>query len=493
MSVVAKKSIARAPCVSATTVMSGESEPVCGLTSLPKVIGSRALQRPTVVVATSVVLLSALVAPAAVTALDNGVGRTPIMGWMTWQRYRCNVDCVNDPDNCISAALIKTHADLLVSLGLADVGYNYVNIDSCWASMERGPNGELRANASRFPEGIAALADYVHSKGLRLGLYTNMGPHMGDGSPGLNCSSGLCEQARHDIETMASWGIDSIKIDGDMSSDALAMNESYPAVGRYLLAAANTTGRPIVFSCSWPAYTAHRYPVQYRLMAKYCNMWRNYHDIQDNADSLWDIANYWATLYDSRSHIQAGAPMDQFLDAGPGHFNDPDQLLIGQTPCPGSCTAPTCPRGMHCNNISVAEERTQMALWAVIAAPMLMSNDLRAIPKHSLDLLLNKEIIRVSQDALGRQGRRVAVSAAGSAEVWARDLANGDVAIVARNTGNTSSVTVNIPLERCGFANTTRVALRELFHGVDVGIVTMQHSVSVGPHDVAMFRASLAD
>lgn len=128
-------------------------------------------------------------------------------------------------------------------------------------------------------------------------------------------------------------------------------------------------------------------------MSKHCNMWRNYHDIQDNVDSLWDIANYWATTFDSREGRATGLPLVEFRNTGPGHFNDPDMLLIGQTPCPHSCQPPECPRGMHCGNLTEAEERTQFALWSIWASPLLMSNDLRTIPQHSVELLSNAEVV----------------------------------------------------------------------------------------------------
>ncbi|CAG0881583.1 unnamed protein product [Darwinula stevensoni] len=354
-----------------------------------------------------VILVSAVILASVSSALDNGLALTPPMGWLSWERFQCNTDCVNDPENCIrsgmmnfeisfhsqcqtltancsfycrsihkqflsfstcSEHLMKTMADLMVSEGYAEAGYKYIIVDDCWLARERDTYGRLQADPQRFPSGIKGLADYVHSKGLLFGIYEDYGDFTCAGYPGV------LGHLEVDAYTLASWGVDYIKLDG-CHSDPKDMDQGYPEFGHYL----NRTGRPIVYSCSWPQYQmAHGIQPNYTAIRSMCNLWRNYGDIEDSWGSVLKIVDYYGDNQESL-----------VPNAGPGHWNDPDMLIIGDF------------------GLSYEESKVQMALWAILAAPLLMSVDLRTIRPEYKAILQNSDIIQVSQDPLGIQGKRI--------------------------------------------------------------------------------------
>ncbi|XP_046860620.1 alpha-N-acetylgalactosaminidase-like isoform X2 [Xenia sp. Carnegie-2017] len=297
--------------------------------------------------------------------LDNGLSLTPPMGWMAWERFRCNTDCKNFPDTCISEKLFMNMADRMAEDGFRDAGYEFISIDDCWMEKTRDSKGRLQADKERFPSGIKALADYIHSKKLKLGIYADYGTHTCAGYPGSIDNMVL------DAQTFANWTVDYLKFDG-CYSDPKTMSSGYPKMTKAL----NATKRPIVFSCSWPAYWNPK--PDYMVVAKYCNLWRNYNDIQDSWDSVVDIIDYYAA--NQEELIKA---------AGPGHWNDPDELIIGDF------------------SLSFEQSKSQFAIWSIMASPLIMSNDLRSLTPRFRDILLNKEVIAVNQDKLGVQGKRV--------------------------------------------------------------------------------------
>ncbi|XP_050536026.1 alpha-N-acetylgalactosaminidase-like [Daktulosphaira vitifoliae] len=300
--------------------------------------------------------------------LDNGLALTPPMGWLAWQRYRCITDCETYPDECVSEKLFKQATDLLVSEGYAALGYQYVIVDDCWLSHNRSADGKLQADEKRFPSGIKALSDYVHSKGLKFGLYQDWGKKTCAGYPGVLGNEQL------DVMTFAEWEVDYVKLDG-CYSDVRDMDEGYKEFSRLL----NKTGRPMVYSCSWPAYQEDKgMVINYTALATFCNLWRNAGDIDDSWKSVMDIADYFALKQDFWSQY-----------AGPGHWNDPDMLVIGNF------------------GLSIDQSKVQMSIWAILAAPLLMSNKLSEIRSEFKDVLQNREIIKINQDALGIQGKRV--------------------------------------------------------------------------------------
>lgn len=324
-------------------------------------------------------------------ALDNGLALKPTMGWLHWERFMCNTDCDADPDNCISERLFMQMADVMVKEGWKEAGYEYVCIDDCWPSKQRDAKGRLQADPKRFPSGIKKLADYVHSKGLKLGIYADLGSLTCGGYPG---SLGHHEI---DAQTFADWDVDLLKYDG-CYLDWKLVEEGY----RNMSKALNKTGKSILYSCEWPLYVWPYAKPDYAAIRETCNHWRNYADVYDSWSSIKSILDWSA---DHQDIIVSSA--------GPGGWNDPDMLVIGNF------------------GLSPDQEETQMALWAIMAAPLIMSNDLRDINPRSKALLQNKYVIAINQDSLGKQGCRM--SKGNDFEVWERPLAENRRAIAIFN------------------------------------------------------------
>ncbi|XP_072297423.1 alpha-N-acetylgalactosaminidase-like [Eucyclogobius newberryi] len=324
-------------------------------------------------------------------ALDNGLMSTPPMGWLAWERYRCDIDCENDPKNCISEKLFMDMADRLSEDGWRELGYVYVNIDDCWSSKQRDKDGRLQADPKRFPGGIKKLADYLHIRGLKLGIYGDMGTHTCGGYPGTTL-----DKIELDANTFAEWEVDMFKFDG-CYSNATVQAQGYPLMTKAL----NATGRPIAYSCSWPAYQGGLPPkVNYTQLGELCNLWRNYGDIQDSWDSVMSIVDWFFENQDVLIPF-----------AEPGKWNDPDMLIIGDF------------------GLSMEQSRSQMALWAIMAAPLFMSNDLRTLSSGARVILQNKMIISINQDPLGIQGRRILKEKSGI-QIFQRPLSKNTSALL---------------------------------------------------------------
>ena len=337
----------------------------------------RAMASALVAVATSVagaaVITLASAPPAA--ALDNGLALTPQMGFNNWNATHCRAD--------FNEAMVKGIADLFVSSGLKDAGYQYVNLDDCWAEQNRDAAGDYVPNKTRFPGGIKALADYVHAKGLKFGIYTSAGTQ--------TCAEtmpGSLGHERQDAKLFASWGVDYLKYDN-------CNNQGVDAVKRYtdMRDALLATGRPILFSiCEWGQNKPW-------LWAKDVgNSWRTTGDISDGYTSMLEIV-----------HQNMG--LSQY--AGPGHWNDPDMLEVGN------------------GGMTDTEYRSHFSLWAEMAAPLLIGSDLRKASAATMNILTNKEVIAVDQDKLGVQGRPI--STEGGRDVFVKPLAGGDKAVVLFN------------------------------------------------------------
>lgn len=317
--------------------------------------------------------------PELTTIPDNGLARTPPMGWNSWNHFADRVD----------DRIVREAADALVESGLAAAGYVYINIDDCWEGG-RDAEGNLVPN-SKFPD-MKALVDYVHRRGLKLGLYTSPGPITCGGYEG---SHGYEER---DARTFAEWGIDYLKYDW-CSAWRIYKPEQTRAVFQKMGAALAHCGRPIVFSLSpglpgiweWARETG-------------ANLWRTTDDIKDTWQSMSDIGF-------NQSHLARYA--------GPGHWNDPDMLEVGN----GGMT-----------NI---EYRTHFSLWCLLAAPLIAGNDLRNMSAETLEILSNREAIAVDQDPLGRQGERVATR--DGVEVWVKPLHDGSQAIGVFNRTETAT------------------------------------------------------
>lgn len=311
------------------------------------------------------------------TKFDN-MALTPPMGWNSWNKFACNVD----------EKLIRETADAMVSSGMKAAGYSYINIDDCWHG-ERDSLGFIHPDGKRFPSGMKALADYVHSKGLKLGLYSDAGSQTCGGRPG---SRGFEFQ---DALTYAAWGVDYLKYDW-CNTEGLKAEGAYKTI----TAALRRAGRPMVLSiCEWGTDQPWVWGQNVG------HLWRTSGDIFNCFDCIEDHGTWksWGVMkiLDKQEGLRKYA--------GPGHWNDPDMLEIGN----GKLTA--------------GEDRAHFAMWAMIAAPLIAGNDLRSMDKETIAVLTNKNVIAVNQDVLGIQGFKY--RSAEGLEIWFKPLAEGNWAV----------------------------------------------------------------
>lgn len=320
------------------------------------------------------------------------------MGWLSWTAFYCETDCAKHPSGCINEQLYKVQADLMVSEGYKDVGYEYVNVDDCWAQKQRDPaTKRMVADHGRFKSGIKALADYVHDKGLKFGLYTDIGTTTCAGYPGELQEGDQGNYFQVDAQTFAEWGIDSLKVDG-CNVDTRKMGPLYEQFGRAL----NDTDRRIVYYCSMPFFQARdeggpKYKpeeIDFELMAKKCNAWRFFDDINNSWASVRSIIRYYEDGQGTYAKFQ-----------GPGAWFDPDMILAG------------CKTGQ---GITTEQARSQFAFWSIMSAPLLMSNDLRDISPDLKKILQNKGMIWVNQDERGALAQQVL---SGDTGIWLKPLA----------------------------------------------------------------------
>ena len=374
------------------------------------------------------------------------LAKTPPMGWNSWNRFGCDV----------SEQLIRETADAIVTSGMRDAGYTFVNIDDCWHGT-RDSLGFIQPDPRRFPSGMKALADYIHARGLKAGIYSDAGAKTCGGHPG---SEGHEYQ---DALQYARWGIDYLKYDwcnttGRNAADAYR-------VMRDALAAA---GRPIVFSiCEWGENRPWEWGVPLG------HLWR----------TTGDVANCWDCVQDHGVWSSFG--IMPILDkqsglrkyAGPGHWNDPDMLEVG-------------------NGMTQAEDRAHFTMWAMLAAPLIAGNDLRAMSAETRRILTRREIIAIDQDSLGVQGWPHETRADG-VQIWFKPLAGGDWAMAVLNRAEEprsvrfdfAHADVNDGLSgRTAKFGGTRYALLELWSGRDAGTTASMLTITVPPHDVMLYR-----
>jgi alpha-galactosidase len=365
----------------------------------------------------------------------DGLALTPPMGWNSWNRFGCDV----------SEALIKETADAMVTSGMRDVGYRYVVIDDCW-QVARDADGRIQADPKRFPSGMKALADYVHAKGLKFGLYSDAGTATCGGRPGSKGFEAL------DARTYAEWGVDYLKYDW-CKTEGMDQRDAYQRMSGALRA----TGRPILLSmCEWGSSRPWLWAQGVG------HMWRTTGDIRD----CWDCSTSWGGM--GVSHI-----LDQNAElhpyAGPGHWNDPDMLEVGN------------------GGLSPAETRAHFSLWCLMAAPLIAGNDLRAMTQEVRGVLTHPELIAVNQDVLGVQGRRVRDE--GAKEVWMKPLSGGARAVVLLNRGSEAGP-VYVDWESIGLFPGARASVRDLWRREDLGLFTGRFETRVEPHDVVVLRVT---
>jgi len=390
------------------------------------------------------ILFLSMAAPLG--AQENSVSKalalTPPMGWNTWNKFACNV----------SDDLVRGMADAMVKSGMKDAGYQYVVIDDCW-QVSRDANANIVADPQRFPSGIKALADYVHSLGLKFGIYSDAGSKTCAGRP-----AGLGHEYQ-DALMYASWGVDYLKYDWCNTLPGQDAKASYANIRQAL----DASGRPIVLSiCEWGG----RQPW---LWGKESggNLWRTTGDIQDRwaGKKEWSPGNCCSNgMLDI---VDENAELYSF--AGPGHWNDPDMLEVGN------------------GGMTTTEYRSHFSLWAIMAAPLIAGNDLRSMTPEIRDILTNKEVIAIDQDPLGRQGRRVWKD--GDLEVWGKQLKNGDRAVILLNRGG-SEQEITVTWEQIGYPAHLSAAVRDLWAHKDLGKFTGKFSARVASHGVVMMKVS---
>lgn len=385
----------------------------------------------------SVVILFA--GPRAGAQADTAVAQTPPMGWNSWNYFADKVD-----DKGVRAA-----ADEIVASGMKDAGYVYVNIDDTWQG-ERDANGVIHPNA-KFPD-MKALADYVHSKGLKLGIYSGPGPKTCAGYEG---SLGHEQQ---DAQTYAAWGIDYLKYDlcsfipavmekqapHDPAEQMRLMQAAYVKMGRALKA----TGRPMVYSlCQYGWDAVWEWGPELG-----GNLWRTTGDITPEWDRIYAILSQQAGLE---------------AYAGPGHWNDPDMLEVGN------------------GRLTPAENRSHFSMWAMLAAPLLAGNDLTKMTPEVKEILTNRDVIAIDQDRLGKQASRVYSD--GEVEVWTRHLTGGAMAVAVLNAGSRrySTHPFHLSLARLGLHGPQEA--KNLWAGTNV---TLREGMplEMGTHDIFLVR-----
>lgn len=376
----------------------------------------------------------------------ENLAMTPPMGWNSWNKFAGN----------INEELIKGIADQMVATGLRDAGYIYLNLDDCWHGP-RDENGFITCDQKRFPSGIKALADYVHSKGLKLGIYSDAGRKTCAGLPG---SFGHEYQ---DAIQYARWDVDYLKYDW-------CNNENINYLGAYTLMrdALRSAGRPIVFSlCEWGSNQPWKWAKEVG------HLWRTTGDIGCKFEKVPAKKGQWSSLsvleiIDFEANLRDAA--------GPGHWNDPDMLEVG-------------------NGMTVNEDRAHFSMWCMLAAPLILGNDLRNMSVATEEIIKNAEVIAIDQDTLGIQALRVEQN--DSVEVWLKPLANGDWAFCLLNRAKSERkididwlkyvLKDELSGRSTNFDQTT-YQIRNLWTKKKEGTTKKTKSVVIPSHDVILYR-----
>jgi alpha-galactosidase len=375
-------------------------------------------------------------------ALDNGLGHTPPMGWNTWNKFDCN----------INETLIRDSAQALISTGLANLGYRYVNLDDCWMSHERTLDLKYQGDPDRFPSGMKALGDYLHSLGLLFGIYTSAGEYTCQGFPGSLGHEEL------DAQTFAEWGVDYLKYDN-------CFNKGISGIERYtaMRNALNQTGRKIFYSlCQWGNEES------YQWAAAVGNSWRATKDIRPTFESIQ--YNFWTAMV-------ADVPRSR-----PGAWADVDIMEIGN------------------GNLTIDEQKTHFGLWVLIKTPLLLGMDLRNVDSESMKIVKNRELISIHQDnnfppascfvnCFGNNS----TSPLSEKQYSAFATSNSFETIVMVVNWSASILDVQVPMHQVGVVPTPeqQVICKDLWTGSIIGTLKFNDDLPVptlAPHGNAMFR-----
>ncbi len=365
------------------------------------------------------------------TKLPGGLALTPPMGWNTWNTFGCD----------INEQLIRDMADRVVSSGMDEAGYEYINIDDCWMAYDRDSEGNLQPDPARFPSGIAAIADYVHLRGLKLGIYSSAGTLTCQGRP-----ASIGHEAQ-DAARFAEWGVDFLKYDNCGDHLGLTAIERYTRMRDALLA----TGRPIVFSlCNWGQEEVHEWG------SDVGHLWRTTDDILAN----WDRVMW---ILDQQVGLETYS--------GPGGWNDPDMLETGN---PG---------------LTSDESRAHFSLWALLNAPLITSNDLRSMSAETEAVLTDSDVIAVNQDWAGIQGHRIRDD--GEQEIWYKPMSDNTAAVVLLNRSS-SSASMAITASEIGLPPALQYDVKDLWTD-EVRSVQDRYETTVPGHAAVMVRVSITN
>jgi alpha-galactosidase len=364
----------------------------------------------------------------------EGLALTPPMGWNSWNTFGVT----------INETVVKEIADLIVSTGMKAVDYEYIVVDDGWEAMERDKDGNLVADPVKFPNGMKALADYIHSKGLKFGIHNCAGTKTCNGFPG-----GRGHEFQ-DARLYASWGVDYLKYDWCYHGTADS-KETYKTMGDALYAA----GRPVVYSlCEWG-------DTKPWLWAKDIgHLWRTTGDITDcfNCQEVYSLG--------MKPILESQVGLEQY--AGPGHWNDPDMLEVGN------------------EGLSLTESRAHFSMWCMLAAPLMAGNDLRKMSPEILQILTNKDAIAIDQDPLGKEGYRF-MDHPGK-EIWVKELSEGDWAVCFFNDSD-----VDVPL-RINWAHISvlsgKYTIHDIWQNKDLGDTSKEGNFLLKSHDVILLRMS---
>lgn len=370
---------------------------------------------------------------------DAGLARTPPMGFNNWNATHCEAD--------FNAKMVKATADVFVKKGLKKAGYRYINLDDCWAEQQRDADGKLVPHHERFPDGIKDVADYVHARGLKLGIYTSAGTKTCDDEQGI---PGALGHEDSDARQFADWGVDYLKYDN-------CNNQGVPAKKRYraMRDALHRTGRPIVYGiCEWGENDPWKWAPKLG-----GQLWRTTDDIGDDWDSMLGI-------------MKKNLPLARY--AGPGHWNDPDMLEVGN------------------GGMSQTEYRTHFSMWSMMAAPLLIGTDLRKASDRTLEILGNKEVIAVDQGPLGKQG--TVVSSKDGRLMVSKPMADGSRAVALLNESEDEQ-RIATTADAVGLPDADSYTVRDLWkhRSAGAGDGDGEISTTVPAHGTALLRVSAAD
>ncbi|UXX80986.1 glycoside hydrolase family 27 protein [Reichenbachiella carrageenanivorans] len=375
---------------------------------------------------------------------------TPPMGFISWNLFEGN----------ISEDIVKSLADAMVENGLKDAGYEYIILDDLWHG-ERDENGNIQPDPKKFPNGIKVVADYVHSKGLKFGIYTDIAEKT---CAGMEGSLGFETQ---DAQTYAAWGVDYIKCDY-----CYAPKDVWTAVERYtkFIEAVRATDRDIVFAlCEWgqrsPWLWGERVGAQ---------LWRTTWDLRDT----WEHGRYGQGYNGIMEALDRQVGLEQY--AGPGHWNDPDMLVIGLK---GTGSSSSARGAAGCTSV---EYEAQMGLWSLLAAPLLMTCDIRDMDADTKRILTNKEVIAINQDVLGKQASRVLKNE--QKEIFVKPLADGSWAVGLLNRNGNKTTEITLDLSKQLKINGEKVRVRDLWLHKDLGEFDGTVALDVAPHQCRMLR-----